>query len=82
MTTEPTSAASERDLRLRTIQGVKDLLRSSGSMYPERDAVYVESNGYSAWLSSLAKEQRSTAPISNEEILRRIEAREALRDAK
>lgn len=34
------SAAQDRELRLRTIKGLRDLLRSAGSMSPERDALF------------------------------------------
>lgn len=76
------AAAQDRELRLRTIKGVRDLLRSAGSMSPERDAISVESNGYSLWLVPYDPQPMNTAPISDEEILRRIEAREALKDGK
>lgn len=51
-------------------------------MSPERDAISVESNGYSLWLVPYDPQPMNTAPISDEEILRRIEAREALKDGK
>lgn len=51
-------------------------------MSPAADGLSVESNGYGLWLVAYDPQPISTAPISDEEILRRIEAREALRDAK
>lgn len=76
------SAAQGRELRLRTIKGLRELLREGTTMSPAADGLSVESNGYGLWLVAYDPQPISTAPISDEEILRRIEAREALRDAK
>ena len=75
-------AATERELRLRTIEAVSDLLSSAGSMSPERDAISVHSNGYGMWFVPYDPQPMGTAPIKKEEILRRIEAREALNGGK
>lgn len=72
------NAATVRELRLQTIEAVSDLLSSAGSMSPERDAISVHSNGYGMWFVPYDPQPMGTAPIKKEEILRRIEAREAL----
>ena len=64
-----------RALRLRTIQGVLDLMQTVGTLDQATDAICPNGNGYSMWFYD--PNGLGTAPLSADEILRRIEAREA-----
>lgn len=77
----PRTTQTERELRLRTIEAVCDLMHSSGSFDVDADAIVPHSNGYGMWFVAYDPQPISTARIPTEEILRRIEAREALKEA-
>lgn len=75
--------------RLEAIEGLLDLMRTAGTLDPERDAIIPFSNGYSTWFITTAQAKGDweqvtkdgnspTSPVSAEEILRRIDARKAL----
>lgn len=64
-----------REARLEAIEGVLELMRSVGTLNLEDDAIIPHSNGYSCWF--IPKGALGTAPLSAEEILVRIESRQA-----
>lgn len=73
---------TEREIRLRTIEAVCDLMSTAGNYAPDADAIVPHTNGYNMWFLPYNPKPMGTAAIDTEEILRRIEAREALKRSK
>lgn len=72
--------ADEREIRLRTIRGVLDLMNDAGNFPDARapDTIYPHTNGYGCWFIAPLPDGTllSTKSLEPEEILARIEARE------